>query len=156
MPPLKEQLPSALLIPCIVFYKPITIHCPGLKKDLSVAKNGRNKYFKFCLFIAAHAGGIIGPIHMNWSSLSRFKANCTDIKVCRSLSSQQAPRNCLTVVPQCNCVLCLYRRRQWTSPRGGHCSTRGWASPLLKAKVYGEWQSAGSSRCLSLSAVTTA
>lgn len=21
---------------------------------------------------------------------------------------------------------------------GGHCSTRGWASPLLKAKVYGE------------------
>lgn len=132
---MQEQRPNALFILCILSY---------------------SSYFKFCLFIVAHAVGIIGQVYRNWSSLSHFKANCNDIKVCRSLSSQQALRNCLTVVPQCHCVLCLHQRRQWTSQSGGHCSTRGWASPLLKAKVYGEWQSAGSSRCLSLSVVTTA
>lgn len=53
-------------------------------------------------------------------------------------------------------MLILRHWRQWTSQSGGHCRTRGWAPPMLQAKVYGWWQSAGSSRFLSLWAVTTA
>lgn len=65
-------------------------------------------------------------------------------------------KNCGTDVPWCDSMLSLRQRRHWISLSRGHRSTCGWAPPTLQAKVYGEWQSTGSSRCLSPSSITTA
>lgn len=99
-------------------------------------------------------GGAAEPAWLYpWLNLFRFKFGC-------NAQHQNMPETAsvgwVVLRMSLGVTVCLASVSGATEPlwSGGHCSTRGWAPPTLQAKVYGEWQSTGSSRCLSLLAVT--